>query len=64
MIFLKILYGLLLLWNLLRMIAYMIFATFDENVEVENIETQVNLLWAVLHAVIICALFMAWRIIF
>lgn len=63
-IFLKILYGLLIAWNLIRLSIYMIFATFDDDASPEKLETRVNLLWATLHAVIICALVGAWKVIF
>jgi hypothetical protein len=63
-IFLKILYALLMIWNLARMIFYMIFATFEDDVSSEKLQTRMYLLWATLHAVIICALVGAWKIIF
>jgi hypothetical protein len=63
-IFLKSLYILLMIWNLTRMILYMLFSTFDDDVGPEKLETRVNLMWATLHAVIICALVGAWKVIF
>ena len=63
-IFLKILYVLLIAWNLIRLGIYMIFATFDDDASPEKLETRVNLLWATLHAVIVCALLISWRVIF
>ena len=64
MISLKILYASLMIWNLERMIFYMIFATFEDDVSPEKLQTRMYLLWATLHAVIICALVGAWKIIF
>ena len=63
-IFLKILYGLLIAWNLVRVGIYMIFATFDDDTSPEKLETRVNLLWAILHAICVCWLFICWRVIF
>ena len=62
MIFLKILYAFVIFWNVIRTIAYTLFATMDDPDSVG--ETNTNLLWAILHAVCVGSLCVAWGIIF
>lgn len=64
----KVLYSVLIVWNLGRSVIYMLFAKYADKLEEDYVDsdmlkTRVNLLWAMLHMLTVGVLLVAWRVI-